>query len=105
MQLNQFDAKYQLEDFPKSNSKDKEDIEFWNTLESKAFRNSALFVLLNTIRMADPITLTDAMCRTQLSKLYAMMNLIDFKDILVENQNDKSVKQRDELPEDQKYED
>lgn len=95
-----FNPRYEIKDFPKIGSELKEDINFWNTLDSPHFKNSTLFILLNTVRMADPANLTNDQCRTQLSKIHAMTQLIDFKQILVDNQDEKPVSERDHLPED-----
>lgn len=54
------------------------DPELWNMLRGDKFKAVLNLLILNEIRRYNPETLNDAQCRTQLAKLNAYLNAIDF---------------------------
>lgn len=89
-----------IKDFPNLEDQNPKDKEFWETIESDAYRTSTLFLILNHIRSIDPLQLNDQQCRVQLSKIFALSQLLDFKQILMDNKtSDQEIDRNDELPE------
>ncbi len=52
--------------------------EFWATLQSPHFQHSVNFLILNEIRKYNPEIMSDESCRSQLAKLKAWQELLDF---------------------------
>lgn len=69
------------------------DSKFWNIFESPEYKHGINFQILNELRFQDPNVLTDAQCRTQLSKLFALVNVLDFPEA------SKKTKEKDQLTE------
>ena len=83
---------YLAEDIPN----EKDDPEFWQTLQSPGFKHSINFLIINEIRKYDPEALSTASIRSQLAKLKAYQELLDLPKALLEK--DKEPELTDELP-------
>ena len=68
------DPYYTMEDIPDP----KKDPEFWSTLQSPHFKNTVNFLIINEIRKYNPEVLSDESSRSQLAKLKAYQELLDF---------------------------
>jgi len=62
-----------------------EDPEFWATITSPGFKKTTNLLILNEIRRYAPETLTDVQARTQLSKIKAYQELLDFPNALTDS--------------------
>lgn len=71
---------------------------FWDTFQNKEYAYGINLLILQEIRRADPMNLSDNQCRTQLSKIHALTEALDFQRQL--KISDTALPYQDELPED-----
>lgn len=82
-----------LSDIPEADK----DPEFWGIITSPHYTRVMSFMLINEVRKYDPETLSEPACRTQLAKIKAIQEIMDFPNALINGGEDKEIS--DELPE------
>lgn len=73
---------YHLDQLPDPKSEP----EFYNVAHSRHLKHIALLLMMNQIRKYDPEKMSDESCRSQLAKLSALQEVIDF-DLLITQEN------------------
>lgn len=71
-----------------------EDPEFWKFIENPVFKININFLILNEIRKYQPEQLSDIGCRTQLAKIKAWQELLDFPSAIKTHQESESVEEQ-----------
>ena len=76
---------YNISDFPDA----KKDPKMWEIIKAPSFQQVVSLLIFNEIRKFDPAVLNDQQTRTQLGRLKAYQELLDFPDAIMK-MDDKS---------------